>query len=125
MPQPVSVDPRPTAEAGVDGAWRVSGRSCHSCTQVSAFAWPRCPTCRGEVTPASFGPGGLVWSSTVVRIPVPGHSPPYTLAYVDLDDGPRILAHVVDAADAPAPIGGRDRLVARPADGDLRVEVAR
>jgi uncharacterized OB-fold protein len=29
-----------------------------------------------------------------VRVPVPGRTPPYGLAYVDLDDGPRLLAHV-------------------------------
>lgn len=125
MSQSVSVDPRPTAESGSDGAWRVSGRSCRSCSQVSAFAWPRCPACRGEPTPASFGPEGVVWSSTVVRIPVPGRTPPYALAYVDLDDGPRILAHVVDAGGAAAPIGERVRLVSPSAGGDLQVEVAR
>lgn len=32
----------------------------------------------------------------MVRVPVPGRTPPYGLAYVDLDDGPRILAHVAD-----------------------------
>lgn len=124
MSQPVSVDPRPTAESGTNGAWRVTGRKCRSCGKASAFAWPRCPACRGEVAPAAFGPDGTVWSSTVVRIPVAGRTPPYALAYVDLDDGPRILAHVVDADGAAAPIGGRVRLVSPSTDGDLRVQVA-
>jgi len=44
--------------------------------------------------PAVFGPGATVFSSTVLRIPVPDRTPPFTLAYVDVDDGPRILAHV-------------------------------
>lgn len=124
MSQPLSVDPRPTAESGTDGAWCVTGRRCRACGQASAYPWPRCPACRGEVTPASFGPDGTVWSSTVVRIPVAGHAPPYALAYVDLDDGPRILAQVVDADGAAAPIGGRVRLVTPSADGDLQVRVA-
>jgi uncharacterized OB-fold protein len=54
----------------------------------------------------------------VVRIPVPGRTPPYALAYVDLDDGPRVLAH----ADDPVDIGARVRLAAS-RDGDVRVEV--
>lgn len=73
------------------------------------------------MTAAGFGPEGTVWSSTVVRIPVPGRAPPYALVYVDLDDGPRVLAHH-DGADA-APIGARVRLLEAAPDGDVRVEV--
>lgn len=72
--------------------------------------------------PAEFGPFGTVWSATVVRIPVPGRTPPYGLAYVDLDDGPRILAHVADSERA-VPIGARVRLLPGAADGDPQVEV--
>lgn len=35
-----------------------------------------------------------MWSSTVVRIAVGGRRPPYGLAFVDLDDGPRVLVHL-------------------------------
>jgi uncharacterized OB-fold protein len=35
-----------------------------------------------------------VWSSTVLHIPVLEFRPPFALAYVDLDDGPRVLAHL-------------------------------
>jgi hypothetical protein len=67
-----------------------------------------------------------VWSSTVVRVPVAGHLPPYSLAYVDLDDGPRVLAHLVgDDSDAPARIGAAVRLVGASSEGDLQVEVDR
>ncbi len=52
---------------------------------------------------ATFGPKGTVFSSTVLRIPVPGRTPPFTLAYVDVDDGPRILAHVDGADEALVP----------------------
>lgn len=126
MTQPSAADPRPRVQAGPDGQRRVAGRRCTACAEVTAFDWPRCPACRGEVEPADFGPEGVVWSSTVVRIPVPGRVPPYSLAYVDLDDGPRVLAHVVDGSwptTEAAPIGGRVRLVPPSLDGDLRVEV--
>ncbi|MCY4271688.1 MAG: OB-fold domain-containing protein, partial [bacterium] len=48
-------------------------------------------------------PRGTVFSSTVLRIPVPERTPPFALAYVDVDDGPRILAHVDGAGEGPAP----------------------
>lgn len=44
-----------------------------------------------------------MFSSTVLRIPVPGRTPPFTLAYVDVDDGPRILAHVDGSDEALVP----------------------
>jgi hypothetical protein len=72
----------------------------------------------------------VVWSSTVVRVPLPGYDPPYRLAYVDLCDGPRILARVAvgtaggsgDAGVVPA--GTRVRLVGSQA-GNLVVEITR
>lgn len=99
----------------------VSGVRCTECDLPVAFQRPRCPACRGAVRPAEFGPEGTVWSATVVRIPVPGRTPPYGLAYVDLDDGPRVLAHL-GTADAPD-VGARVRLVDAAPDPDLRVEV--
>ncbi len=90
---------------------------------MAAFTWPRCPDCGGEVTAAEFGPDGTVWSATVVRIQIPGRTPPYALVYVDLDDGPRVLAHH-DGPDA-ASIGARVRLLESAPEGDLRVEVLR
>ena len=53
--------------------------------------------------PATFGPKGTVFSSTVLRIPVPGRTPPFAMAYVDVDDGPRILAHVDGSDEALVP----------------------
>jgi uncharacterized OB-fold protein len=34
----------------------------------------------------------------VVAIPVGTHRPPFGLAYVDLDDGPRVLVHLAEPA---------------------------
>lgn len=116
------VDPRPRSRLDADGAWRVHGLRCQRCGAVAAYAWPSCPACAGPTEPGAFGPAGTVWSSTVVRIPVPGRTPPFTLAYVDLDDGPRVLAHV-PGAEAPPAVGGRARLVAPTESGDLAVEM--
>jgi uncharacterized OB-fold protein len=126
VPHPITADPRPLVERGADGLRRVTGRRCTSCGEAAAYGWPRCPACRSAVEPAAFGPDGTVWSATVVHIPVPGRTPPYALAYVDLDGGPRVLAHVLPAPGsgpaAPA-IGSRVRLAGPSPDGDVQVEV--
>lgn len=84
---------------------------------------PRCPHClQPHVAEATFGSQGTVWSSTVVRVPVPGRTPPYTLAYVDIDDGPRVLAHVAGQRDRVA-VGARVELAPSTEFGDLAVQV--
>lgn len=123
MSSPLGVDPRPEIYCTADGEWVVVGRRCRSCAEPVAYSWPRCPACGSEVEPAQFGPRGTVWSSTVVRIAVPGHTPPYALAYVDLENGPRVLAHVT--GEESAPIGGLVRLTGSSDAGDLQVEVIR
>jgi uncharacterized OB-fold protein len=116
---PAGLDPRPRVVPR-GGSAVVAGVRCTACGHPVAFVRPRCPACRGPVEPADFGPAGTAWSATVVRIPVPGREPPYALAYLDLDDGPRVLAHVPGARLLP--VGTRLRLVPSGADGDLRAE---
>ena len=71
------------------------GGLCGHCGLSSAYVPPICSCGQvGGVEPCTFGPSGTVFSSTMLEIPVPGRTPPVCLAYVDLDEGPRILAHV-------------------------------
>lgn len=116
-------DPRPAVVEGDASGRMVAGTRCGACNHPSLWPSPRCPVCGGEPAAAVFGPGGTVWSSTVVRVAVPGRNPPYTLAYVDLDDGPRLLAHVATSTERLAP-GSRVRVTGSTADGDVLVEEA-
>ena len=59
-----------------------------------------------------------MWSQTGVHVAVQDRQLPYRLAYVDLDDGPRILAHV--RGDAAA-VGDRVTLDGTTAEGDPQV----
>lgn len=114
-------DPRPRIEVDADGA-HVAGWRCAACRYPVALSGPWCPRCRGELVAARFGPGGAVWSATVLRVPLPGRTPPTALAYVDLDDGPRVLAHVAGQGDGPRLVAGtRVRAVAVGELGDLVV----
>jgi uncharacterized OB-fold protein len=87
----------------------VVGVRCTECGYPAAQREiPWCPVCHAAVEPERFATEGTVWSATVVRIPVGERRPPFALAYVDLDDGPRLLVHLDDPT-APS-IGTRVRI---------------
>ncbi len=118
-------DPRPKVVPHDDGA-AVLGVRCTDCGYPVAFERPACPVCGGPVAEQRFGPGGTVFASTVVRIPVGDRTPPYALAYVDLDDGPRVLAATPPAPGSETtgvPVGSRVRLVGVGEGGDPVVAV--
>ena len=103
----------------VDG--RVAGWRCGDCGHAVAQESPWCPNCSAAaLEPESFGPGGTVWAGTVVHLPVGRWLPPFGLAYVDLDDGPRVLAHTTDVRVVP--VGCRVRLVQATSVDDERTE---
>ncbi len=113
---PAAPDPRPQLVER-DGQVLLAGGRCRACRYPTRYVVPRCPVCGEESDPADMGPGGTVFSATVLRIAVPGRRPPMVLAYVDVDDGPRILAHVDHGDQAPAP-WARVRLIGQTPAGD-------
>lgn len=112
----VAPDPRPRV-VETDGSSLIAGSRCCACGYPNPSALERCPLCAAECAPTEFGPGATVFAATVLRVPVPGRTPPYALAYVDLDDGPRILAHVEGTDTALAP-GDRVRVIGVTVEGD-------
>lgn len=111
----IDPDPRPRI-ASVTDTVTVQGWKCTACDYVTISIVPRCPECHSAVEESIFGPAGSVFASTVMRIRIPPRNPPFGLAYVLLDDGPRVLTHTL--SDAPLPVGARVRLVPPPADAD-------
>jgi uncharacterized OB-fold protein len=118
-----AVDPRPRVTNEAD-AFLVTGVRCSACRYPTTEPVGRCPVCGGATSPTSFGPGGTVFSATVLRVPVPGRTPPYGLAYVDLDDGPRILAHVRGHDEAALVPNERVTMAGTSDEGDPLVEVS-
>ena len=112
----MGADPRPVVSVA-DEALVVGGR-CTRCAYPMPEYGDRCPECRGPVEEARFGPGGTVFSSTTVHVGLPGREAPYTLAYVDLDAGPRILTHVASDGAAESLTGQRVRVVGTTDEGD-------
>ena len=120
----VSADPRPVFEQGCNGP-TVVGVRCRGCDHPCAARVPRCPRCGAATEVARFGPEGAVWATTTIHVAAGQRAAPYTVAYVDLDEGPRILADVDDGPELVPRVTERVRLVGRTALGDLRVEVRR
>lgn len=98
-------------------AGRVVGARCDRCPATTAPATHRCALCGAVMQPAAFEPTGSVFSATRVWIPVGGAEPPSILAYVDLDDGPRLLARW---SGPPPDVGARARV--RVEDGLVEAE---
>jgi hypothetical protein len=59
----------------------------------------------------------------MVHVALPGRTPPYVLAYVNLDDGPRVLAHVTGVSQRLA-VGARVSLQLPDEGGDVTVAAA-
>ena len=116
-------DPRPSSHAGDDGLVYLVGWRCTECAHPLALPAPWCPRCRGGLAPDKFGPGGAVWSSTVLRVPLPGRTPPYGLVYVDLADGPRVLAHYSADPMVRLPVGTAVELTTSTDLGDIAVRL--
>ena len=107
-------DPRP--DATPEG---LRGGRCVACGYPMLYRPPLCPSCGGSpVERATFGPCGVVWSSTVLRIRVADRKPPAVMAYVDFDEGPRALVHVDGPTEVALPPGTRVRLLGRDDRGD-------
>lgn len=99
----------------------IVGVRCTVCRYpVAQNGIPWCPSCYGPVEPARFATTGAAWTSTVVGIPVGERRPPFGLAYLDLDDGPRVLVHL--ASPEVVPLKARLRITGIDA-GDLVAEV--
>ena len=71
-------------------------QTCRDCGQTYFPPRPFCPGCTSrniEVTRAS-GRGAL-HSYVISHLPVSGFDPPYTIAVVKLDEGPKMLTNIV------------------------------
>lgn len=95
-------------EAALDGQLRL--QRCATCSSVIWYPRTICPACGSADISWVDSPGaGVVYSFTVVRR---GDGPfkdvtPYVLAYVELDEGVRLLTNVVGCAVEDVAVGMR------------------
>jgi uncharacterized OB-fold protein len=84
-------------------------KRCRSCESVFWYPRTMCPVCGSLDTEWTEASGrGSVHSFTIVRRGGPGvyqDAVPYVLAYVELDEGPRVLTNIVDCDPDAVRIG--------------------
>jgi uncharacterized protein len=80
---------------------------CAGCGRFVHFPEPVCPFCGGVELPyEKVGGRGIVHTSTVVhRAFLPGFTPPYALAWIDLEEGARVFGDVVGCEPERVRIG--------------------
>jgi uncharacterized OB-fold protein len=92
---------------------------CLACNEPHYFPRLFCPFCfsqRVEWREAS-GAAMVYTFSTMFRSP----TGPYTIAYVELKEGPRVLTNIVDCDMKAIRIGAAARLVWKPSEGGAPV----
>ena len=127
FPEPIS---EPFWEAAKRG--ELAYQRCDSCEEVVFYPRPHCPRCGSlELSWHTSGGEGTVYTFSVVRQnrnPAFVDLGAYALAYVDLDEGFRMLTNVVGVDDPTADvrIGQRVRVEFEPQEsGEYPIPVFR
>ncbi|WP_336022664.1 Zn-ribbon domain-containing OB-fold protein [Halobellus salinisoli] len=103
---PVHPETEPFWEATADG--RLLIRQCRDCDEFHHYPRARCPHCFGaDVIWVQASGTGTVYTHTVVRRTRGEYADatPYVLAYVELEEGPRMMTHIVDCDPSAISIG--------------------
>lgn len=102
---PTLPTPTPSVTTDTEEFWNATSkgqlllRHCISCDAVIWYPRPICPFCHSADTEWQRASGrGSIYSFTVVRRSTGefAEAVPYVLAYVELDEGPRMMTNVVD-----------------------------
>lgn len=113
------VDTRPFWTATTES--RLALPRCNSCEFVIWYPRAYCPACHStDVSWFDASGNGTVYSYTISRRGVGAFAKctPYVLAYVELDEGPRVLTNIVDTELGSVRIGQRVTAVFEPTGED-------
>jgi uncharacterized OB-fold protein len=115
LPPVVTPEAAPYWRAAADG--RLDLQRCRGCEAVIWYPRALCPECgQGEPTWFTATGRGVIYSYTINRRPVGqfAEAGPYVLAYVELDEGPRILTNIVTTNLAAVRVGQRVQAIFQP-----------
>ena len=106
MAEPRRPLPRPTPETrhfwdGTrEGELRL--QRCDDCGKVYFPPRPFCPGCASrEVSVFKASGRGILYSYVISHRAAPGFEPPYSIAVVELDEGPRMMTNIVGTPQTP------------------------
>jgi uncharacterized protein len=105
-PPPVNPETREFWSAAADG--RLLVKQCQDCHALTWYPRAICPQCSSLRTGWLQVSGrGHIYSYTVNHRGEGAYQglPPFVLAYVELDEGPRMMTNIVDAGDADLRVG--------------------
>lgn len=75
---------------------------CPACDVPYFPPRPFCPRCGGRDVEIVVASGRATLASYVIsHLPAPGFDPPYAIALVELEEGPRMLTNIVDCPQTP------------------------
>jgi len=112
IPAPaISIETKPFWDAAEKGVFLI-GR-CTACGEAHFYPRALCPFCGGETELVESAGQGEIYSYSIMRR-APGG--PYCVAFVTLDEGPKVLTNIVGAVDSPK-IGARVKLRWESTDG--------
>ena len=118
MPEGKRPRPQPTPETQHfwDGtkAGELRLQRCNDCQKTYFPPRPFCPGCAARAVSVFAATGkGRLYSYVIHHRQVPGFDPPYAIAVVELDEGPRMMTNITGCPQTP------EALVL-----DMKVEVA-
>lgn len=77
-------------------------QSCPACEKAYFPPRPFCPRCGNrEVTAFAASGKGRLYSYVINHLPTPGYDSPFVVAVVELAEGPRMMANIVDCEADP------------------------
>lgn len=100
-PKPV---PTPETRHFWDGTRerRLLLQQCESCAHTYFPPRPFCPRCSGRQVKVVEASGrARLYSYVIGQRPAPGFEPPYSIAVVELDEGPRMMTNIVGCPQTP------------------------
>ena len=107
MAEPARARPKPTPETQHywDGAkaGELLLQCCDDCAHVYFPPRPFCPKCASRKVSIKKASGkGTLYSYVINHRPAaPGFTPPYAIAVVALEEGPRMMSNIIDCPQTP------------------------
>lgn len=108
----------------INERYNLVGNKCENCGKVYFPKRIVCRQCgrKTKMREEKLSGNGKVYAVTKIRVPAQAFkdSAPYTVAVVELEEGPRVEGHVVDAGNGEVKIGTKVHSVFRKmhADGE-------
>jgi len=123
----VEDETRPFWDAAAEG--RLLIQRCNACDQWQYYPRPFCKRCWSEDLEWAEASGkGTIYTFSIVRrndLPPFGDRVPYVPAIIDLEEGPRMMSEVVDAALESIEVGQAVVVDFREIDDELKRPVFR